>query len=96
MRRYEVSIARPPPRLAPVLGGHARAVEARVEHQHGDAHLLELLGEQHAANVARRAAHMMTIITAHVSILREAPLHGPGLRRYYDNLGVIFEGVRLA
>ena len=46
---------------ARALGGHASAVEAGVEQQHGKAERLQLLGEKDAADVACGAAHVMAL-----------------------------------
>mmetsp|Transcript_48114 Transcript_48114/g.126618 ORF Transcript_48114/g.126618 Transcript_48114/m.126618 type:complete len:261 (-) Transcript_48114:50-832(-) len=50
-----------------------------MQHEHRHALRLELLCEQHRADVARRAAHVVAVVAA-LGVLREAPLGGARLR----------------
>ena len=56
-----------------IFGRHSGLVEAGVEHEHGHALGLELLREEHRADVARRAAHVVAVVAALVLVLGEAP-----------------------
>mmetsp|Transcript_37592 Transcript_37592/g.116929 ORF Transcript_37592/g.116929 Transcript_37592/m.116929 type:complete len:227 (-) Transcript_37592:401-1081(-) len=74
-----------------VLARHGSAVEARVQHHHGDPSRLQLFGHQRRGDVAGRAAHVVPVVPALTGVLREAPLHGTGLAGDDDHLAALQE-----
>mmetsp|Transcript_63634 Transcript_63634/g.186150 ORF Transcript_63634/g.186150 Transcript_63634/m.186150 type:complete len:298 (-) Transcript_63634:655-1548(-) len=57
-----------------VLGGHAGAVEAGVQHDHRHLRFTKLLGHQHAPYVAGCPGHVVAVVAALALVLRGAPL----------------------
>mmetsp|Transcript_976 Transcript_976/g.2753 ORF Transcript_976/g.2753 Transcript_976/m.2753 type:complete len:449 (-) Transcript_976:23-1369(-) len=73
-----------------VLGGHARAVEAWVEDEHGDALGCQLLGEELGHHVGGRLGHVVSVVAA-LGVLYVAPAHGAALGGDHGNLGALLE-----
>mmetsp|Transcript_55823 Transcript_55823/g.141981 ORF Transcript_55823/g.141981 Transcript_55823/m.141981 type:complete len:202 (-) Transcript_55823:655-1260(-) len=72
-----------------VLGGHLRAVEARVQEHDRNALRAELLRHEDGPDVTGRAAHMVAVVAALVFVLRAAPLDGACLAGDDDDLGAL-------
>mmetsp|Transcript_15602 Transcript_15602/g.35926 ORF Transcript_15602/g.35926 Transcript_15602/m.35926 type:complete len:275 (+) Transcript_15602:252-1076(+) len=78
-----------------VLGRHLRPVEARMEHEDRVSHVLHLLAQELGRHVARRPAHMVSVVAPSAFILSRPPLDAACLARDDDELAPLRERLRL-